>query len=236
VLAVVQVFVWRLAFASDAVPDHLHDAFGSRGRRGVVLIHGFICNRGLWNHWMRHLLRDRRAFVAVNLEPVFGGIDDYVPIVEDAVARLEAATGQPPLVIVHSMGGLATRAWMRADVRNVQRVCHVVTLGTPHHGTALRRGNGAWPLNGAQMKRHSAWLAELAADEQRQDSQGAGQGSRYQRFTCYWSNCDNIVFPAETATLPGADNRFEPGLAHLELALDSRIQAEVFKQFLLSNH
>ena len=42
-------------------------------------------------------------------------------------------------------------------------------------------------------------------------------------FTCWYSNCDNIVFPASVATLPGADNRFVPGVAHVELAFDERV-------------
>jgi hypothetical protein len=36
--------------------------------------------------------------------------------------------------------------------------------------------------------------------------------------TCWYSNCDNIVFPAETATLPAARNRFVAGEAHVALA------------------
>ena len=37
-------------------------------------------------------------------------------------------------------------------------------------------------------------------------------------FTCWYSNCDNVVFPASSATLPGADNRLVQGLAHVQMA------------------
>ncbi|MFM6992533.1 MAG: esterase/lipase family protein [Rhodoferax sp.] len=201
------VFGWRMPFASNRVPDGLHDAFGHRGRRGVVFLHGFICNRGLWTPWMLELTQQRRAFVAVNLEPVFGSIDAYAMQVEEAVDKVTAATGMPPIMICHSMGGLAARAWLRAAGGNGQRVHHIITIGTPHHGTVL--GGHRYPVNAMQMGRHSAWLLELGESE---------NGPLRALFTCYYSNSDNIVFPASTATLEGADNRLVPGVPHLALA------------------
>lgn len=202
-----RVFCWRQPFRANAEPDYLP---GNR-RRGVVLVHGFVCNRGLWRPWLTHLRDGERAFVAVNLEPVFGSIDEYVSIIEAAVVRVTAATGRAPLVLCHSMGGLAVRAWLRAG-RNDDRVHQVVTLGTPHGGTWL--GRFSWVTNGAQMRLNGNWLATLAAAEPAQ---------RYQRFICWYSNCDNIVFPASTATLPGADNRFVPALAHVSMVFDRQI-------------
>ncbi|HEY2254752.1 MAG TPA: permease, partial [Variovorax sp.] len=37
-------------------------------------------------------------------------------------------------------------------------------------------------------------------------------------FTCWHSNCDNIVFPPSTTRLAGADNRLVEGQGHVELA------------------
>ena len=54
-----RVFCWRQPFRSNAEPDHL--PCGERGRRGVVFVHGFVCNRGLWNPLMRAPARARRA-------------------------------------------------------------------------------------------------------------------------------------------------------------------------------
>jgi triacylglycerol lipase len=88
-----QVFCWRQPFFSQRWPDHL--PADAQGRRGVLLVHGFVCNRGVWNPWLQRLHARDVPFVAVNLEPVFGSIDDYVGILEQAVRRLEAATGKP---------------------------------------------------------------------------------------------------------------------------------------------
>jgi pimeloyl-ACP methyl ester carboxylesterase len=201
-----RVFCWRQPFRANAVPDQLGPPAQVQGRRGVVFVHGFFCNRGIWTPWLKQLQGRGHAFVAINLEPLLGSIDEYAPQIEQAVRRVTQATGQPPLLVCHSMGGLAARAWlklMKADLR----VCHVVTIGTPHRGTWLARfGHG---LNGRQMRLLSDWHAQL--------DHGMPAG-RHARFTCWYSNCDNIVFPASTATLPGACNRLVRGAAHVQLA------------------
>lgn len=204
-----RVFCWRQPFRSRVVPDYLPE----NGRRGVVFVHGFVCNRGLWTPWLKRLYAQEHAYLAVNLEPVFGPIDGYVPIIEAAVRRVTAATGLPPLLVCHSMGGLAARAWLRAG-DNDARVHHIVTIGAPHHGTWL--GQFSHSLNGAQMRLDSPWLQQLSRDE---------PARRYERFTCWYSNCDNIVFPASTATLPGASNRFVAGTAHVSLAFCSEVMS-----------
>jgi hypothetical protein len=50
-------------------------------------------------------------------------------ILEDAVRRLESATGLPPVIVAHSMGGLALRRWW-AEHGDDSRVHHAVTIGT----------------------------------------------------------------------------------------------------------
>lgn len=215
-LAAPRVFLWRQPFRWRAHPDHLQVAPGSESLRGVVFIHGFVCNRGFWAPWLRALRGEGRCYVAVNLEPVFGSIDDYLPIVEDAVTRVTQATGLPPVLVCHSMGGLAARAWLRRA--DPQRVHHVITIGTPHRGTWL--GQFSHLKNGRQMRMGSDWLRTL----------GEAQVP-FTRFTCWYTNCDNIVFPQSTATLPGADNRMVRGVAHVALAFDPRVISASMRLF-----
>lgn len=215
ILQVPRAFFWRQAFFWNAIPDTDADSLDYRGQLGVVFIHGFICNRGLWTPWLDRLSKRRRAFIAVNLEPVFGSIDEYAPLIDAAVSRVTQITHRPPLIVCHSMGGLAVRAWLRSGSGTDARVHHIVTIGTPHQGTWL--GRMAFTANGRQMRLDSRWLRQLQTDESL---------ARYSLFTCYYSNCDNIVFPASTATLQGADNRFVPGAAHVAMAFDQTVMSE----------
>lgn len=204
-LAAPRVFCWRQPFRWNAIPDQLDVIPTQPARRGAVFIHGFVCNRGFWTPWLERLRGSGHAFVAVNLEPVFGSIDDYVATVEDAVQRVTQATGLPPVLVCHSMGGLAARAWLR-DRSADARVHHIITIGSPHQGTWL--GRFSHLKSGRQMRLGSGWLDEM------QERVNTG---RHVKFTCWYSNCDNIVFPASTATLVGADNRLIRGVAHVEL-------------------
>jgi pimeloyl-ACP methyl ester carboxylesterase len=136
------VFLWRQPFRTHAVPDFLP----ASGKTGVVFIHGFFCNRAFWAPWMRQLQAQNRAFASVTLEPAFGSIDDYASIVEAAVAKVTHATGQAPTLICHSMGGLAARAWLRSNAANDDRIKRVITIGTPHFGTALSTEKALLPF------------------------------------------------------------------------------------------
>lgn len=210
-----RIFCWQQPFRSRWVADHLPPKSQARG---VLLVHGFVCNRGFWNRWMPRLKDHGIPYVAVNMEPVFGSIGMYVDTLEQAVSQIEAATGRPPVIVAHSMGGLAVRAWMAAH-GGAGRVHRVITIGSPHHGTwTARYGTTA---NAREMQQGSALLQSL---ERREMSHGYG------RFTCFYSHCDNIVFPASTATLHGADNRHVPGKAHVHLMDHEEIFDEVLNQ------
>ena len=217
------VFGWLQPFRSKVWPDLV----AARGpppstQRGVLLVHGYVCNRGLWNPWLERLHAQGVPCIAVDLEPVFGSIDDYAAIIDAAAARLFAATGQPIVVVAHSMGGLAVRAWLDAHAPGTL-VHRVVTIGSPHRGTFLARFG--LTRNAVQMRLGGDWHGALATRElaQRELARGAAL------FTCFYGHCDNVVFPASTATLPGADNRHLAACAHVQMAYHPAVFSEVWR-------
>ena len=213
------IFFWRQPFRWRALPDSaVGDGPLSLGP-AVVLLHGFVCNRGFWAPWMRVLRSAKVPYTSVNLEPVFGSIDAGIGLIEGAVARAEQLGAVPPVLIGHSMGGLAARAWLVSAPGNLKRVSRIITIGSPHHGTWLARWSHV--ANGRQMRQHSDWLHHLAAKEAALHGEAA-----YARFVCWYSNADHIVFPASTATLPGADNRHVPGMAHVTLGFHPTVMRE----------
>jgi triacylglycerol esterase/lipase EstA (alpha/beta hydrolase family) len=204
---------WQVPRASATTriyPDSRHPP--------VLLLHGYGCNSGYWAHLAPLLDAARISHASVDLEPVAGSIDGYVPLVEQAVRELRAQTGAQNIAIVaHSMGGLVARAWMRAHGSG--RVARVITLGTPHHGTALARfGLGQ---NAFQMRPASPWLRELA--------QGEDAATRA-LVTSLYTHHDNIVSPQESSRLPGARNLEFGGVGHVALGSNPRVLAAVMQE------
>lgn len=219
-----RAFVWLQAWREQAWPDHLiapaqvaapgspssgsgHKPGNGSGKPGVVLVHGYLCNRAFWNPLLRRLTALGTPYVAVNLEPMLSNIDAYAPIIDAAVARLASATGQPPVLLAHSMGGLAARAWLASGDDQGRRVAGVITVGSPHAGAWIARY--ANTPNALQMRPHSAWLRALQASEARQ-----AQAPLW----CIASDCDQLVYPPQTALLAGSMPVQVTGCGHLELA------------------
>ncbi|MYN19839.1 alpha/beta fold hydrolase [Rugamonas sp. FT107W] len=171
----------------------------------VLLIHGYACNSGYWRPLSARLARAGISHYGIDLEPPGASIDAYVPQVQAAVERLCADTGSKQVIIVgHSMGGLVARAWLRRH--GADTVARVITLGTPHHGTALAHfGPGG---NAVQMRYRSEWLAALAASE-----------ANLQRglISSIYSVHDNIVAPQDSGALPGARNLEFGAVGHVAL-------------------
>lgn len=176
----------------------------------VLLVHGYLCNRGLWHPFARWLAARGHAIESVNLEPPFASIDDYLPTVAAAADRLRARTGAAHVALVaHSMGGLVARALVAS--RGADGIAAIVTLGTPHRGTWMARfGCGR---NVAQMRLDSDWLQRLAAHE----------GQAGAPLTVILSQHDNIVAPQSIQTVPGAQTIALRGRGHLELAYDRAV-------------
>ena len=178
------------------------------GRLPVLLIHGYQCNRGFW-FWLRPRLEAAGWTVATHsLEPVFSDIDAYAEGIARRIDEVLAATGAPRLILVgHSMGGLASRAYLRRH--GAVKVARLITLGTPHHGTLLA-SLGLGP-NARQMRIGSPWLSALAAPL---------PPASVSIYSCH----DNYVFPQQAcSTLEGANNVAIGGVSHLGMAFSPRV-------------
>jgi hypothetical protein len=192
----------------------------------VLLIHGYGCNSGFWHSMSKTLASKNMTHYAIDLEPLLGGIDEYVAAVHDAITEIRQETGSAKVIIVaHSMGGLVVRAYMRKH--GCSEVARAITLGTPHHGTGVARfGIG---LNCQQMQWSpggglgisSNWLCELAKSENEEI---------YKIVTSIYSRHDNIVSPHISSILPNANNIEIAGVGHVALGFNPEVQARVITE------
>jgi triacylglycerol lipase len=181
------------------------------GQCPVLLIHGYLCNRGLW-WWLRRALRaDGAAVATLNLEPPLGDIEASAAQLHDRIEQLLAETGAAQVMLVaHSMGGLVARAYLQH--RGRERVAGLITLATPHFGTRLARlGPGR---NAREMERGSPWLQALARPGPLPT-------------TNVWSARDEIIIPQDNARLPAVEERICPAMGHLAMVFSPAVLAVV---------
>lgn len=201
--ASIRIFLLRQPWAF--APPALQKSGDPRQRLPVLLVHGFVCNSRIWEDLVPALRAQGHTVLAINLEPVFCPIDDYAPLLEQAVQTLRRKSGRNQVALLgHSMGGLAIRAWMRRY--GTAHAARAITLGTPHAGTRIKAL--AAPLNALQMAWHSDWLQTLAASE--------SEATR-SLFRIALTAQDNIVYPQRAQTLAGVTPTVFEGLGHLQL-------------------
>ena len=178
----------------------------------VLLLHGVLCNAGVWRGMCAYLAARGIARVyALTFTPPVGSIEDFADQLASRVEAILAETGAGRLALVgHSMGGLVARAYLRRY--GADRIALTMTLGTPHHGSVH-----AWLFAGAalaQMRPGNAWLAELNRTE--------GE-SCPARFVSLWSWHDSMVAPQTSSRLAGAVNIELDGIGHNALLGDARV-------------
>ena len=188
-----------------------------QGHPPVLLLHGYVCNRGFLLPLRRYLQAQGINAYSHNLEPVYAGIDSYADGLARRIEKILTDTGAEKLVILaHSMGGLVARAYLRKHGAN--NVAKLITLGTPHHGTVMARlGAGE---NGRQMEPGSAWLQRL------------NEAAPNLPVVSVFSYQDNIVLPPESSLLAGAKIVRLSGMGHIAMPFSRRIQEVALEEIL----
>jgi triacylglycerol esterase/lipase EstA (alpha/beta hydrolase family) len=174
--------------------------------RPLLLIHGILCNRGVWRPWLRPLQELGFTPVrAINLEPLLADLETHAARVVRELEELQRQShGARVTIVAHSMGGLVARAALR--IIGPQAIGHIVTIASPHYGTALARLSYTRPA--MQMRPGCPWLKALNATE---------EVPLPVPVTSLYSLHDNMIVPPRTAALSGADLRELRGLGHLSL-------------------
>lgn len=186
----------------------------------IILIHGVVDNRSVFTMIKRGLRR--RGFgriITVNYSPLTDDVRVVAERLETLVEKLCVETGYERVhVIGHSMGGLVARYFVQR-MGGDSRVHTLVTLGTPHQGTAPAK-LVPHPV-ARQMRPDSDILTELAAPS---------PGCRT-RFVAVWSDLDQMIIPKENARIEHTDlnarNVFVPSVGHNSLPVDGRVVHEV---------
>lgn len=172
----------------------------------IVMVHGYLANRGCFRTLVRNLEAGGAGPIFTpNLRSWLAPIERFEADLAAAIEAVSARTGTKVILVAHSMGGLGCRAYLARH--GCGRVERVITIASPHHGTAL--ASFAVGENARQMRRHSGFLRALAHAEG-----GHGPGVP---FTSIYSAHDNLVAPQETSLLPWGRNVALVGIGHVDL-------------------
>ncbi|MEU2130757.1 alpha/beta fold hydrolase [Streptomyces sp. NPDC018352] len=187
----------------------------------VVLLHGFIDNRSVFVLLRRCLARHGwRHLESLNYSPLTCDIRTAAELLGRHVEEICARTGHREVDIVgHSLGGLIARYYVQR-LGGDQRVRTLITLGTPHGGTAVAPLASAHPIV-RQMRTGSAPIEEL-----RRPAPGCRT-----RFVSFWSELDRVIVPAEAGRIDHPDldarNVRVTGIGHLALPVHPAVAAAV---------
>jgi triacylglycerol esterase/lipase EstA (alpha/beta hydrolase family) len=194
------------------------------GRRPVLFVHGlgghpgnFLPMRG----WLG--LRGRRRGYSLG-RPQGEDLMAYSRLLSKQIDTVLEVNGLGPDaqvdIVAHSMGGVIARLAL-LEVQNISRVRTLVTLGTPHAGTAAARFGGTECCKA--LRPDSETIAALS-------QQLPWRGPC--RLVCLWSEADPLMQPAETAQVFGAENRRLVGVRHTDYLLRREVWREVHEALL----
>ncbi len=187
--------------------DGLRHPSSERSGPVVLCVHGFHMNGTCMWGIRRYLERIGRPTQAVYLGLPYRSPDVYARSLRRAMRKLVDGRGEELLdVVAHSMGGLVLRQALADDSALAERVRRVVTLGSPHHGTAFLNV----PLGPVyrMMSLESVYVAGLP------DFTRTAPRSR---VTTIATRHDLVVYPPSVAHLPGARPVNLSGIGHVGL-------------------
>ena len=212
-----RLYARELAAVAGAVPRMilyrwlLPDPPPAPAAAPVLLLHGVLCNAGVWHTLRRHLAaRGIGPIYTLSYGPPLASIELFAEQTAGKIDAILRATGARQVTLVsHSMGGLVARAYLRRH--GADKVRRVVTLGAPHHGSVH-----AYMFPGvslSQLRPGNAWLAALNAA-------GAPPAPP---IVSLWSWHDSMVAPQTSSVLAGAENVALVGIAHNALLRDPEV-------------
>ncbi|MFB8349939.1 esterase/lipase family protein [Streptomyces niveus] len=192
-----------------------------RSRPPVLLLHGFVDNRSVFVLLRRSLARHGwRHLESLNFSPLTSDIRLAAEVLGRHIEEICARTGHREVDIVgHSLGGLIARYYVQR-LDGDTKVRTLVTMGTPHAGTAAIPLASAHPVV-RQMRPGSDLIEEL-----REPAPGCRT-----RFVSFWSDLDQVMSPVGAARVEHpdlvAENVGVTGIGHLALPVHPAVAAGI---------
>jgi pimeloyl-ACP methyl ester carboxylesterase len=181
----------------------------------VICVHGYTQNGTNFVALRRVLERHGFATYAPSLGLPLQAIETHAKKLESAVDRAlrEHSEASGFAVVAHSMGGLVIRLVFARRPDLAARARAVVTLGTPHRGTAATRGF-AFGDDVRVMHRGSSFLRDLP------DLLATAKSARRVEIA---ARVDYVVYPTSTSLTPGSEHHVLDAPGHAGLLVSKEV-------------
>jgi triacylglycerol esterase/lipase EstA (alpha/beta hydrolase family) len=197
---------YLLSFLPGYLPSKRLATHRANGGPPVVLVHGFILNRAcMFAIYWRLRRQGYQHVYTVNLDPIFGPLQDIADNLIPRIREIAAHHGVPVHAVAHSMGGVVMRKCLQHDPD--LPVATVVTLGTPHHGSGI--ANFGMSAAAREMRPGSTLLSTLPQEPS-------------VPFTSIYSLVDGMVLPADSAMFGQRMIQFTD-VGHISLMYSPRV-------------
>ena len=188
----------------------------------VLCVHGFVGRPSHFRGLQRFLHPRRIPTRAVDLGWRFRGVPSYGPPLLEALQEVDRCR-----VVAHSMGGIVLRHVLSEHPELAAKISHVVTLGSPHAGTAAAELPGvprerlprALPTDIEHLAPDSDFLQRLP---------GLGELLPEAVRVAVAASWDVTVFPVERALPEDMDHVLLDGFGHMGLLTEPTAHQAVF--------
>lgn len=196
------------ALAAKADDAEVHD------RGPILLVHGHDGTEHDWDYWKPILEKEGWQPKAITLVTDDWDAEELADQVAMHVQALCRTTGRQKIdVLAHSMGGLATRYYIKFKGGD-QHIRRLVTLSTPNHGIGFALP-GRWIKVARLLSPHSAFLNRLNEPNEIYGNV---------LYTCIWSTGDYTQqLPWASGRLKGAFNYVIHKTSHAGMLTDPRL-------------
>ena len=190
----------------------------TRSPAPVLLVHGVLCNAGVWTSMRRRLAAAGAGpLYAISYGPPLASIERFAGQLAAKIDAILARTGARDVALVtHSMGGIVFRAYLRRY--GPAKVRQAIMIGAPHRGSVHARLFPGVSLS--QLRPGNAWLAALNAEPL---PPGLPTVS-------IWSWHDSMVAPQLSSRLEGARDVELSGIGHNALLTDPEVARLVVEE------
>lgn len=185
--------------------------------RMVLCVHGYSQTGTNFVGLRRVLQAAGHPTTAITLGHWLAPISWYAGRLARHLERTSEAHPEGFDVVAHSMGGVLLRVVLRERPQLGEKIRTVVTLGSPHRGTAAARGIPLLPEVRA-LRRSSPLLRDLP--------QLPALLPRARVVTVAGTD-DTVVYPVDTALVDGADKVVLKGVGHAGLLTHPKAWATV---------